>query len=97
VVLPHAAHYNHRAAPDALARVARALGGTDAAEAGALLFALERTLGLPRSLAELGLPREGVDEAARLATASPYPNPAPVELEPIRALLERAWRGDALA
>ncbi|MFX7739784.1 iron-containing alcohol dehydrogenase, partial [Acinetobacter baumannii] len=32
VVLPHAAAYNAAAAPDALARVAKALGVTDAAQ-----------------------------------------------------------------
>ncbi|MGP6269919.1 maleylacetate reductase, partial [Pseudomonas paraeruginosa] len=40
VVLPHAAHYNREAAAGALARVARALGGSTAEEAGPLLFAL---------------------------------------------------------
>jgi alcohol dehydrogenase class IV len=97
VVLPHAAHYNHLAAPEPLRRVARALGGKEAAEAGALLFALNRRLGIPASLAELGLPADGPAEAARIACASPYYNPRPFEQAAIQALLERAWRGESPA
>lgn len=93
VVLPHAAHYNHRAAPEALARVARALGGREAREAGPLLYALNEKLKLPLSLEALGLPFDGVAETARITTANPYANPAPVEYELVRAALERAWRG----
>lgn len=71
VVLPHAAHYNREAAASALARVARVLGGSAAEEAGPLLFALNRRLGVPASLGELGLPPEGPAEVARIACASP--------------------------
>ncbi|HLX00727.1 MAG TPA: maleylacetate reductase [Trinickia sp.] len=96
-MLPHTAHYNHGAAPEALARVARALGGGDAAEAGGRLFALNRALGVPTSLAAIGMPEQGLDEAADLACKSPYANPRPVEREALRALLERAWQGVAPA
>ncbi|MGK8343620.1 maleylacetate reductase [Pseudomonas aeruginosa] len=93
VVLPHAAHYNREAAASALARVARALGGSAAEEAGPLLFALNRRLGVPASLGELGLPPEGPAEVARIACASPYYNPRPFEPVAIQALLERARDG----
>lgn len=96
-MLPHTAHYNHTAAPEALARVARALGGRDASEAGALLFALNQALDLPVALAEIGMPEEGLDEAADLACKNPYANPRAVEREAIRALLQRAWQGVAPA
>ncbi|MGV2292534.1 maleylacetate reductase [Trinickia sp. YCB016] len=96
-MLPHTAHYNHTAAPQALARVARALGGSDAPEAGARLYALNRALGVPTSLAALGMPEQGLDEAADIACKSPYANPRPVEREAIRALLQRAWQGVAPA
>ncbi|QCP52026.1 maleylacetate reductase [Trinickia violacea] len=96
-MLPHTAHYNHAAAPAALARVARALGGREAAEAGPLLFALNRALGIPAALAALGMPEQGLDEAADLACRNPYANPRPVEREAIRALLGRAWQGAAPA
>lgn len=95
VVLPHAAHYNHEAAAGPLRRAARALGGKEAAEVGPLLFALNRRLGIPASLEELGLPADGPAETARIACASPYYNPRPFEQAPIQALLERAWCGEA--
>jgi maleylacetate reductase len=94
-VLPHTAHYNHRAAPEALLKVAKALGGTEAADAGRLLFELNRQLGIAAALAELGLPESGLDEAADLACQNPYANPRPVEREAIRQLLQDAWEGRA--
>lgn len=96
-MLPHTAHYNHAAAPAALERVARALGGREAAEAGALLFALNQSLGIPLALEAIGMPEQGLDEAADLACKNPYANPRPIEREAIRALLQRAWRGAAPA
>jgi alcohol dehydrogenase class IV len=92
-MLPHTAHYNHAAAPAALARVARALGGKQAADAGPLLFELNRALGIPTALAQIGMPEQGLDEAADLACKNPYANPRPVERDAIRALLQRAWQG----
>ncbi|KGW74829.1 iron-containing alcohol dehydrogenase [Burkholderia pseudomallei MSHR2990] len=92
-MLPHTAHYNHAAAPDALRRVARALGGTDAADAGPLLFRLNRQLGLSPALADIGMPEAGLDEAADLACRNPYANPRLIERAPIRELLQHAWEG----
>jgi len=96
-MLPHTAHYNHEAAPDALALVAQALGGQHANEAGPLLYELNRTLGIPVSLAEIGMPEAGLDEAAELACRNPYANPRAIERDAIRALLQRAWQGTAPA
>lgn len=97
IVLPHAAHYNRQAAADALQRVARALGGSEAQEAGQLLYELNRKLGIPLALSELGMPLQGPAQAAQIACASPYYNPRPFERQPIEALLERAWKGLAPA
>ena len=96
-MLPHTAHYNHEAASDALALVAQALGGQHASEAGPLLYELNRTLGIPVSLAEIGMPEAGLDEAAELACRNPYANPRAIERDAIRALLQRAWQGKAPA
>ena len=90
VLLPHAVAYNAAAAPDAMARVAHALGATGAATG---LHALARAVGAPRSLAELGMPAGGLDRAADLAVANPYWNPRPLERAAIRDLLERAYTG----
>ena len=91
IVLPHVAAFNAVAAPEPLGRVARALGADDAGQG---LFDLERRLGIPRSLREIGMPEDGVDQAVELITASPYWNPRPVDPASLRPLLERALNGD---
>ncbi|WP_342247214.1 maleylacetate reductase [Pseudomonas sp. OTU5201] len=93
VVLPHAAHYNRKAAAEPLRRAARALGGREAEEVGPLIFALNQKLCIPASLAELGLPEEGPAETAVIACSSPYFNPRPFEQDAIETMLLRAWQG----
>lgn len=90
VILPHAMAYNAAAAPQAMARIARALGADDAPGG---LFALARAHGAPTSLAALGMPADGLARAAELAAAAPYPNPRPLERDALRALLQRAHEG----
>ena len=90
-VLPHATAYNASAAPEAMARIARALDAPDAAQG---LYDLAGRLGAPRSLKVLGLPETGIDRAADLAVANPYRNPRPIERDAIRTLIARAWAGD---
>jgi alcohol dehydrogenase class IV len=94
VVLPHALAYNAQAAPEAMARIARALGTSDAACG---LFDLAGRLGAPTSLAAIGMPADGLDRAADLAVQTPYPNPRPLERTALRALLQRAFDGAAPA
>jgi alcohol dehydrogenase class IV len=90
VVLPHATAYNRAAAPEAMARVARALGCADAAQG---LHDLARRLGAPLALRDLGVGETDLDRAAEIATREPYPNPRPVERAAIRRLLQDAWAG----
>jgi alcohol dehydrogenase class IV len=90
VVLPHAVAYNAAAVPEAMSRVARALG-VGSAPAG--LFDLTRKTGAPVSLRELGMAETDLDRAADLAVADPYWNPRPIERDAIRQLLADAWYG----
>jgi maleylacetate reductase len=92
VILPHALAYNAPATPDAMTRIASALGVPDAALG---LYDLARKLGTPASLREIGMPESGIDQAADLAVKNPYWNPRTIEREAIRELIARAWRGDA--
>jgi maleylacetate reductase len=90
VLLPHTLSYNRIAAKDALGGIASALNVDDAPRG---LFDLIARLKAPKSLQEIGMPRDGLDHASDLAASSPYPNPEPVTRAGIRALLERAFHG----
>jgi maleylacetate reductase len=90
VILPYAMAYNAKAAPDADAAVARALGGRDGTSA---LVDLAMRLGSPPSLKSLGMPEAGIDRAADLAVQNPYWNPRPIERTAVRALIAAAWAG----
>jgi maleylacetate reductase len=91
IVLPHAAAYNAPAVPDAMAKVAGALGVSDAARG---LFDLSGRLGAKRALKDFGMPEEGIDRAADLAVENPYWNPRPIDRDAIRGLIARAWAGE---
>jgi maleylacetate reductase len=97
VVLPHALAYNQPAAPDAVAALARALGGTS--DPARELWELAGRLDAPRSLAELGMQEADIPGIAELAVAegggSSYRNPRPVTRDGVEALLRAAWAGDA--
>jgi len=90
IVLPHALAYNAAAAPQAMRRVARALGGV---AAPARLHALAKGLGAPTALRAYGLRAADLDRATDLALELRYPNPRPLERDAIRALLQRAFDG----
>jgi alcohol dehydrogenase class IV len=90
VVLPHAIAYNAASSPEAMERLARALGASDPAPA---MFDLAGRLGARRALRDLGMPESGIDRAADIATQNPYPNPRPIERTAIRDLIARAWAG----
>ena len=90
VILPHAVEFNREAAGDAMRIVAQALGVKDPAQG---LYDLAVRLGAPTALKDIGMPREGLDQAATLATESPYPNPRPIEYASVRQLLENAYHG----
>ena len=90
VILPHATAYNRDAAPDAMRRIAAALGATDAASG---IYDLIAKIGAPRALKDIGMPADGLDRAADLALQNRYYNPRPLERAGIRELLQRAYEG----
>ncbi|MGJ7490995.1 maleylacetate reductase [Variovorax sp. ZT4R33] len=92
VILAHALRYNAAAAPQAMARIANALGVPDAALG---IHDLARTHGAALSLRAIGMPAAGLDRAAKLAASNPYPNPRPLERDALRRMLERAYQGEA--
>lgn len=90
VLLPYVAAYNAPYAKDAMAKVARALGAADAVDG---LVALGRALGIPPSLAALGMHRRDVATAARAALHDRYANPRPLDEAEITGLLRAAFEG----
>jgi maleylacetate reductase len=90
VILPQATAYNRSAAPEAMRKIAEALGAHDAAEG---LYDLAKNMDAPVALKDIGMREENLDRAADLAVQSPYANPRPVERSPIRQLLDDAYRG----
>lgn len=90
IVLPHALAYNAAAAPEAMRRIARALGATDAAQG---IHDFAAALGAPVALRDIGMPADGLDRAADLATTNAYWNPRPLDRGAIRQLLQDAWEG----
>ena len=90
VILPHATAYNAPSTSEAMSRISRALGAKDAAGG---LYDLAKRLGAPLTLKELGMPENGLDKAADIAVASPYPNPRALERAAIRQLLDNAYHG----
>jgi maleylacetate reductase len=90
IVLPHALAYNAVCAPEAMRRIARALGATNAALG---VFELARSHGAPVALRDIGLTAADLDRAADIASANPYWNPRPIDRDAIRSLLQDAFDG----
>ena len=90
VVIPHATAFNAPATPQAMQRIAAALGTDNAAQG---LFDLAQSLGAPVSLRQLGMAEDGIERAADLAVQNPYWNPRPIDRDSIRTLISDAWHG----
>lgn len=90
VILPYATAYNQTAVPADLARAAEALGAKSAAQG---IYDLSVKIGAPVALKDIGMPLEGLDRAAEIATQNPYYNPRPVDYAGVRQLLEDAYYG----
>lgn len=90
IVLPHALAYNAAAAPEAMRRIAGALGGTSAPQA---VYELAQQHGAPLALRDIGLLDADLDRACELALQHQYPNPRALERQAIRSLLQDAFEG----
>lgn len=91
VVLPHAVAFNEPAIPEIMARVARALGETNAATS---LYELAERIEAPTALKDIGMKEEDLDEAVSLVLEkTPEDNPRPVDEAGVRTILEGAFFG----
>jgi len=90
IVLPHVVSFNASVVSEKLAPIAEML---HSAGPGQGLFDLAKRIGAPTALKDIGMPADGLDKAADLATESPYYNPRQPTRQQIRALLEDAFIG----
>ena len=94
VILPFVVAFNEShnqpGTPEAMARIARALGSETAA---AGLFRLNDDLSIPASLADIGMPESALGTAADIIADLEIPNPRPVTREDIRSVLDNAYYG----
>ncbi|HEX3937666.1 MAG TPA: iron-containing alcohol dehydrogenase, partial [Xanthobacteraceae bacterium] len=90
VATPYAVGFNADAAPEAMARIKRALGADDAARG---LYDLNVRLGLPTGLRGLGLREEDVGKAVEVVAAVTIDHPKPVSKADLFNILAQAYAG----
>jgi len=104
VLLPYVMAYNIIASPSRFATLARIMGAKcdglperEAAEAGVeFVYRMNQDMGIPTSLAELGIPGESIPEMARIALTVTRPvenNPRKPSLDEVIRVYETALEG----
>lgn len=94
VVLPHAVAYNAPAIGDVIGGLGTALGAApDGRDAAGAIHDLAHAIGASGSLEEIGMPADGIDEAARRVVAAAAANVRAPDVESIRRMLDDAFRG----
>ncbi|NUO91934.1 MAG: maleylacetate reductase [Dermatophilaceae bacterium] len=87
MLLPHVMEFDLPAARHAARRLELALGADPVRVVRGLAEAHEGA----RRLRELGVPRDALAAVARSVVDAPYPNPRPLDVGSVTALLERVW------
>ena len=90
VLLPQTASHSGARSPDAMARIARALGAPDAARG---LYDLAGRIGAPRSLHELGMREDQVSQAVAAAAAMERERGEAWSEAGVHELLQAAYAG----
>jgi maleylacetate reductase len=91
VATPYAIGFNSAAAPDAMARISRALGAADAARG---LYDLNVRLGLPTGLKDLGMRQEDIAKAVEIVAAVKIDHPRPVTKVDLAEIIGQAYAGE---
>jgi maleylacetate reductase len=90
VVLPYALAFNAPAIPKVIGRLKQVLKADDPSR---VLFDLNIQLGLPTSLAEVGMPKDRLLDAVDVVMQSTYYNPRPASRADVTCILEQALAG----
>jgi maleylacetate reductase len=91
VATPYAIGFNAAAAPDAMARIKRALGADDAARG---LYDLNVRLGLSTGLKGLGMREEDIGKAVDIVAAVKVTHPRPVSKADLAEIIRQAYFGE---
>jgi maleylacetate reductase len=91
VATPYAIGFNAAAAPEAMARIKRALGVPDAARG---LYDLNVRLGLPTGLKGLGLREDDIAKAVDVVAAVKITHPRPVSKADLTEIIRQAYNGE---
>jgi maleylacetate reductase len=91
VATPYAIGFNAAAAPEAMTRIQRALGASDAARG---LYDLNVRLGLPTGLKGLGLREEDIGKAVDIVAAIKISHPRPVAKADLAEIIRQAFFGE---
>jgi maleylacetate reductase len=91
IATPYAIGFNAGAAPDAMARIERALGVGNAARG---LYDLNARLGLPTGLKGLGMREEDIGKAVDVVAAVKIEHPRPVTKADLLNIIAQAFAGE---
>jgi maleylacetate reductase len=91
VATPYAIGFNSSAAPEAMTRIERALGVSDAARG---LYDLNVRLGLPIGLKGLGLREDDIAKAVEVVSAVKITHPRPVSKSDLTEIIRQAYNGE---
>ena len=90
IATPYAIGFNADAAPEAMARIKRALGASDAARG---LYDLNVRLGLPTGLKDLGMREADIGKAVEVVSAVKIAHPKPVSKADLSNIITQAYAG----
>jgi len=93
LLLPYVMEYNRSARPDEIAELSSLMGGDAVSQA----HALGQTIGLPSSLAEIGVARGNLRAMAEQSVGIKRlidNNPRRLDVEALEAILDAAWHGE---
>jgi len=93
LLLPYVMEFNRPARPDGMAELSALAGGDAVTE----IHALGLRIGLPASLAEIGLAQSDLRGMAQAAVGIKRlvdNNPRPLDVDALEAILDAAWHGE---
>jgi alcohol dehydrogenase class IV len=93
ITLAYSVHYNRNADIEAMDRLAEALDVSSREEVGLAIYRLNQSLDIELALKDIGLPKEGPADVARMVCDSPYYNPREYNYDELEGLLQRAYKG----